>query len=591
MSASMKSVKSVSRRANRYARRSLWFPLLTGLVYGACPVPLTVAGPMDGAGNVSHNGEISHDGKTSHSGNISYEGVIVAAETVDSDVRGHAAAMARAVAEQTSVQPSPEERARHALIEPFLTGADSGAWARLAGRRALPLTLQEASHAALKHNLALSGARIEPEKAAAALQEAKALFTPSLDLSVDYSMSDTRLRSRIGLVGLKKFFGGNNPNYDVDQFGRFSDELKAIVFRHFDAEAPRPDEVKASSDDKKGPPRQMRYTVTLQQQLPWGPSLTLMTQTRDKKVNYANDRYYDNGHWSSDVTLALSGPAPFAAGFGELATAEAAITRSRLQQTRTDLQLKETVNQILSQVDSAYWSLVEALEGLFAAEENLKLVSELASSVDRRFALERATVYDKALSDAEEAKARLQVEDARANYVAASSRLIEYISDDPALITESVALPYGYQALLAATRWLRTTEEEALRLATANRPRLLAEQAAQRIDWLDRDVAENRTRPDVQFNTRAVSQQNGSTYGYKGPFDLARVARPDTLRLAGGLRYSRPWGNVPAEAAATTATMKVNDRTLALEEVRADMERGIGDALSALWPAPVPGSR
>ncbi len=136
----------------------------------------------------------------------------------------------------------------------------------------------------------------------------------------------------------------------------------------------------------------MRYTVNLQQQLPWGPSLTLITQTRDKKVYYANDHHYEDGRWLSDATLNLSGPVLFSAGFGELASAETAIKRSQPEQSHTDLQLRETINQILAQADTAYWNLVRALKELFAAEENPKLVAELAAGVERRFALDRATV-------------------------------------------------------------------------------------------------------------------------------------------------------------------------------------------------------
>ena len=487
-----------------------------------------------------------------------------------------------AVAAKVDVKIGEEEKKRLKLVEDAIaSGGSGGAWRAVAGRKAKYLTLRDVALLALEKNLTLQVSRQDPTIADLVLQEAEVVFYPTLSLSIDYADDKKFNRTFFGKVEIKSLngttlsipTGGKSPAVDLIQLATVARET--ATRRLLTAS-----KKKTFSD----PGAQLNYSVGVSQQLPWGSTVALTATQTYQKIFYHQDHYFESGAFSTDVDFDLTVPVPGTKGFGENAPAEIAVRLSEKGKKRTEWEVKEAVNSILSRAEIGYWTLVRRLEELHIEVENRRLVADQADRVARRFELRRATTYQKAQADSELAKAEVRVEGARNNFLAASNTLAEQLTDEAANINGQVILPYGYRDRLGD--WLQASGKDALATARKHRPLLLAARVAREQAEISLRGARNAAKPDVSISVHADLDQNGTKYGYGDVWETIReVKNPDTTGLNGALTFTRPWGNRGLEASAASAAFSASSQSLSVREVEQQLTREIGDVIISLASA------
>ncbi len=494
-----------------------------------------------------------------------------------------AEAIAQAAARELLPQVDEEEKKRHALILDGLSlgGEKTGSWQALGGKTPLFITRREAVMSALARNLSIESGRDDVFSAEQALEEAKAVFIPNFSLAMNFTQTDTYRRARVGRVNKRRFNASDVTDIPA---GSESPAVTSVIFRTQAAETNVSQEIEASSEPKNGPTDVHSFTLSVTQPLPWGPTLSVSSVTNRQKVFYKTGHYWKDGMYSSTLTLNLSSGLPGFKDFGPYAPTDAAIKIAEKTNEIAKWALFSTINSILSQTDSAYWTLTQALETLFAAEANRDLITRQKARVERLFSKQRATTYERAEMDAELANAEIAVEQARESYLIASNALAQLVEHSEDAIKDGVYLPYAYAK--AFKQDMPADYDKAL--ATAREFR-----ADYKIGFLNVDsglisykAAENQALPDVDVSASLTSSQNGTTFGFRDPWhSITNLNRPDTRTESLTLSYRWPWMNRAADADLVQARHGLNSTRLSTGDVDKSVRKEIADALSGLGGA------
>ncbi len=519
----------------------------------------------------------------------------------------HAEAVAQRLVAQSRAVAGPEESARLQLIEDAVEGfAGQGAWAALEGRRVQLVGLRQALLQGLQRNLSIAIGRDVPNLSEQALEEAKAVFDPTLDLSFTYTYTDTFDRSRIGLLNIGNFNPGTtfrcvetgrapapvedpvtgiiNPIVDCpfqDAF-RESPGVVAFAFRVVNAETPGVREIFASQGDENEPFKRSDYVVTLNQQFPWGPSVSISHSTRQQETFYRDGFSFDEANISANISLSLFTPLPLTRGFGRNNINDASIRQAELGLDVGNWSLQQTVNSTLLTVNDAYWNLVFALEVLHATDQSFALVLDQHRRVTRRFDQALATNYEKEQIDAELLAAETQLENARSAFINASLALTELIETSDRLSRETVFLPVGYG--LAPPPRAEETWQEAMTTALATRPEVQLAALGVDIQQINVDVARNETRPDITLSAQVNNRTSHDVVAFANVFEATSAAatRPDSLNTNFALTYNRPLLNRQLDAIKNQAEITLEDQNLNVVQVRRQVEREMRDAFASL---------
>ncbi len=436
--------------------------------------------------------------------------------------------------------PDPE-RQRQALIQ--APGKDSGAWEALRGRTVRTIDAREAALEALRHNLSLLVISGNEAATTQVLREAEAVFDPVFTVGVTFNDNRTYDRTFVGTVTLKTSVSQPivlpappNATYYETQ----------IVFQNlYSSQGPLTGINYASTGVSRGmntaDPKSLQYSVSVDQQLPWGSSVSLGVTTKDQAV------YYKNGlslgaDWSSSFMMNLSVPIPGSKDFGPKAANETAILLRKKQKEMASWTLKAAIDSTLLSVDTAYWSLVGALENLAVARQNLDLMKTLDQRTEELFAKGAATRYDKAQVEHEVDQAALAEEQVRSAFLSASNTLAVLISEDP-LAVNTIYVPAGFWEALGK-------KPESFDLAKAQstaqekRAALHLAQVALESSEIQTEYSRHQTRPDLNMTMGIQLGQQGNPYGYKSPFNsLSNLFRPDSLSNSFAVNYAYPWKN------------------------------------------------
>lgn len=472
------------------------------------------------------------------------------------------------------------------LVSTVLTQQpDSGASAYVSERQVEYLSLQDAIMRSLEKNLSISVSTAERERVEQVLNEAKAVFEPVFDISTTYDRSDTSERLIFGTV-IEKAFQPKSPlaiPINPKKAAQGIPQVNEIGFRK-QVRQEVDKLVEASPDQRNGPDKVWNTSVSVSQQLPWGPVMAITTVLTNDDVYYDRVGHTYNKDWTASLALNLAIPLPYSRNFGPYAPQDVAVRLAVKDSERSYWDLKAVVNSILATTDLAYWNTVARLEDLKVVHENVKAISAQAESTARQFDLGLVTRFGKAQVDAELARVKALEESARRSLIAASNRLATLITDTGDEVSGSLYLPIDYARHL--NKELDLESADAFAIAEEYRPELQASRISVEAGEISREFARVQTRPDVNFFGSLSVDQEGDPVGYDSPTQaLSNITSPDSRSWNAGLNFRRPWGNRALEAAYAGATARYSDLELGLRDLENVVEQNVGDALAGVYTA------
>ncbi len=443
------------------------------------------------------------------------------------------------------------------------------------------IPIREAALLALRQNLSIQQQGLAREIAEEAVVEADAVFDPVFSVS----LSGSRTRTQTRVEEAYRFKGGtvaDGGNLVVN----FSEgPIQQLIYDGARTEGFFRDVVTANEASKTGSKKTATLDLILEQQLPWGQSFSVdLTIHREPKFftnNAGSEELETHGNydrpWISTLTSSISTPAPFTKGFGPDSPNAIAdeISRISLQVARRTLQV--VINDILTEVDSAYWDLVSAAQVLYVSIQTQAVVEDLLTRTRRLYRAQSIIRSDKSQVESLAASVRGDVEQAFLDYVSASNALWRLLGGkDPVLL-----MPAGYAALFSRTSYV--PEDPGLIFGN---PEYLDAVLDVRSADANLRGAENQALPDIYLSATATLAQSNAVFGYDDVGkSLENVANPDSITLAFSASFIRALGNRAAEATADSASHFATQRRLELRKVRRELENEFEDALISLKSA------
>lgn len=480
---------------------------------------------------------------------------------------------------------SPEAHAHDAKLGQVIMAKVAGDYKRAEARKGWRyVDHSELAILGLRKNLSARLAGLQPLLAQEALLEASALFDPVLEVSVNLSVADQTARSITTNIIRQKYKSGPQcqvlmqvPTADINNRA----DIWKLCFAKKDGSVELTGPVYAvpPSTEHPGKNKAAVTSVGITQQLPWGPVLTVVDTSTYNKTYYSTmgHSYSYDAPWTSSLFASLSIPLPGTKGFGPLAPADYSVKLAQINNQRGFWEVKAAINNILLEIDLAYWSLVSAAENLAVVIENTKLLGLLESSFDRRYGQKLITSFDKLQFDSEIAQAKLDEELALDNYYQASTTLAAMLTDNPEEVFDYILFPAGFSYVSSGLPAPLVGELQ--EIALKKRPEI----SAQKLDFEARNLnlyfSENQLLSDVRFNISGTFSQDGSTYGYK---DIARslegLASPDAIAVSTSLTHTAALGRRSDKANLRVAEVNVVAGNYSVRGLKNSVRRQVSDA-------------
>lgn len=492
-----------------------------------------------------------------------------------------------------AVQIAREELARAGLGVPFAPG------------EVREIALREAAMIALERNITLKRADLAKAMTERTLQEARAVFDPVFGVTTTASF--TRSFKRVNhtdrwkphtervLVGRSDSKGLFDCTYEkaldssgddrgkachVITFGtpvmtrrgiepRPRSPVIAIQFNKDRPEGYYPDDVVANDPAKTAPAGTGNFSAGLSvfQQLPWGSSvnltLALLHQQRYFGLNSQNGLEPTYGTYGrpffSNMTIAATVPLPGTKNFGAMASAEFGIKTASLSIQAAELDLRGTLNDVLFEVDSLFWSLVGTVLRLQSANDALYMARSLHERVERRVAEGAASEGDRRQADAQYARMQSNQQAIYQSYVTLSGQLAQRLDVAQANV---LLVPVGFLKPLSMAPVRIRQPERILESPTYQRQAL-----AVRIAGLVHAQRVAQTRPDLSMTGNLQLRQSGS-FGYADIYNsLAHLIDTDSVTATLGFALNYPIGNRAARAGAARSGLEIERQELLLRKV------------------------
>lgn len=513
---------------------------------------------------------------------VALAGALHAEALPASGVDAHADAVLRVVAAQVVQAPDKAARANIALVESLLKTRPEGR----AGAKIVPVSRREAAATAIRNSRTAAIAKADPARYEEMLRELQSVYDPIFDVSIGYTRPESNDRSKVGTIRRKAFtaFAGKGGEYEPTSNPLTTDPQVNLV--KFLMQTPKVDTetIKASSDDAFGDvPDYTTFSVGLTQKLPWGGKIVLSDATTWRQVYYRKGNYWEDGQFSSTLTATFSTPLPGTKGFGEDNPDNAAIRRAEILRRQADWVSAGQINDLLYQVDSAFFELARRTEALRANVANLDDARRQAERVGRLYDEQVADRYQKASVEAEVANARARVEQAVQAYLNASNTLSLLIGDPAAGYGGPIHVPHSYDGEPTAPT---TKIDEMMAVARESRPDLHVRSLGADIAKVGEAAAVNQAKPDVSANVSLKLAENGSIYGFRDPLrSQVNLFDPDTLTGSQSVTFTRPLGNRAALAAVESARVDLADADLAVRETEGQVRRELAERTAALRTA------
>ncbi|HTT07722.1 MAG TPA: TolC family protein [Gammaproteobacteria bacterium] len=481
---------------------------------------------------------------------------------------------------QTADGVAEREKAINDVIRAaFNAKSTEGVWQTLAGKKLVEIDPHAVALAALNKNLSIQVSHLNKEIAAAALDEARALFDPVLNLSFNYSDSRDFLRNETvarfhkatvhctGVVATDPpecAVINNDPNLDpggpgTGVYARSNDFLffsSGSPVQFLGYTQPRPAIYKVQSqvahpDGVTGDNEQYNADFTVTQLLPWGPSLSFNYETVYKTADFINNpdspqvsagSYHRP--WTVNTSLSLTMPLPGSAGFGpDAAQADVDVHKSLLGNEQAVWNVKDVINSTLLVVDITFWNLVGATNNFYAALENQRSVEQLLKKTEEMYQLREITDYNLSQVQAELERVKNQVEQTKNAYISASNALQPLLDSG----ADVVYLPIQYSVSLVTP--LEVDPAQLRREDVAMNPVLQAEDYNVQLRDVDVKQSDINRQPNLTLNANPQWLQSNSVFGYsEWPTAMNKFFSPDIITQTYTLRLVRQWGNQALES-------------------------------------------
>ena len=344
-----------------------------------------------------------------------------------------------------------------------------------------------------------------------------------------------------------------------------------------------------ASKRKRDDPR-MSGPVTIQQQLPWGPQLSVtMTEAYHDKP-YDKFGHTWNRPWYSNFSATLFLPLPGTKNFGPYAPQDVSIKLAKLTEKQTLYDLKSIINSTLLAADLRYLGLVNAYKNLEAISNNRRTIETLASKTGELLEKQRSTQFGKDQIDSEVLRVRVTEELAWASYVAASNSLVDLLALDPA----TLLIPVGYSK--AVNEHPAYNADEAVKIALAHRFELKSADVSVRSAEVFLRFFKQQARPDIsvtgsgtwdQVQTPDSSRARGETgIGYiNAQQSILNTFNSDTLFESYTFVFRRQFSNRAEHARVARAGFQLEQTQMTRQITEDSIVRDVNDALASLATA------
>lgn len=509
---------------------------------------------------------------------------------------------------------------------------NQGAWSGLDGREVVLMSPEQAGASALEKNLSLLKETRNLEQTAQAVEQAKAVFKPTFQVSVGATETVTYDRFRYGTiyvkdvvsVGARTSGGAADPMYtlQIDEVIT-QDPAAATVYRmglvQLPEDHPRyylnfnpalPDEFVigengdktydrnylVSAAKKVGSDVEVAGSVTISQILPWGPVLSLThglswasgeeshTTKGEYPGVYESDPHALDGYWAGNISFNVWLPLPGSKNYGRYNTNNANVMQAEITHRMSDWILKGAINSTLLQVEVAYWELVRSVEKLLVATENRRFTQYQVTRSQRMFDSGRVNKLGLAQVQAEDARAQVLEEQARQTVLQASNRLANLVENDPQRARGMLILPSGFQHRMGLPPVVQL--ENAVNVALNNRPEIQTSNLNVESKDVDVRVYENQARWDVSTNLSYGESQDNSLYGYENPRPVYdNMLNGDVRTYNASLAINRGFQNRAPRAALARAREGKNSAKLLQESAEDNIVKEVSDAVATLTTA------
>lgn len=344
-----------------------------------------------------------------------------------------------------------------------------------------------------------------------------------------------------------------------------------------------------ASKRKRADPR-MSGPVSITQQLPWGPVLSVTVTEAYHDKPYDKFGHTWNRPWYTNFSTSLFLPLPGTKNFGPYAPQDTSIRLAKLTETQSLWELKALINSTLLAVDLRYLGLVNAYRNLEAVSNNRKTIETLAKLTADKLGINRATKVDKDKVDSEVLRVRVTEEQAWAGYVNASNGLVDLLALEPG----TLLIPVGYSKTLNEHPVYNA--DEAVKTALERRANLKSAETAVRSAEVFLRFFKQQSRPDIsvsgsatwdQVQTPNSSRARGETgIGYiNAQKSLMNTFNSDSLFESYSFIFRRQYSNRAEHARVARSLAQLEQQELSVRDTENGIVRDVNDALASLATA------
>lgn len=277
------------------------------------------------------------------------------------------------------------------------------------------------------------------------------------------------------------------------------------------------------------------------------------------------------GSLSARASLSLEFTQPLLRDFGRDVNL-APVRRAESQARVADLRTRNSVLNLLQEIETDYWQLADSYQRHQLRLSNLELSEKQLEEAKERERLGLATKIETLQAEANLAQRKEQIIRAEQAIRQATDRLLATMGklDSESAIAPEIAvseLPTSTSEIRPFPAVLDTALE--LNFDADIQEEVLHQLEQQRI------LSQNQQRPQVDL-TVSSSYNGVSPYSSRDSFDEAIDRRGDDWGLR--LSFNLPWGNRSAKSSLRQTLFRIDQEELRLAEVRQDLLRSVRSA-------------
>lgn len=269
--------------------------------------------------------------------------------------------------------------------------------------------------------------------------------------------------------------------------------------------------------------------------------------------------------WTTTVFLEYITPLPFGKNYGQYGSAaalgEKLASLANEQSRQTEHSVRE---QLLQQVDNAWWQLSRNLMRLQSAKNKQSNLSARLDSAKRRYELREITTFELAQVRASLARSHAREQTAWVAFIQSSEQLTGLLGIERG----SVLFPAGLgESVQSAERF---DKKGLLAEVVKNNPAIQADRVAVLNSQAIAKNAEQNVKPDLNVILRFELSQSDRVLGYESAGEsLSNSLSPDNSNWFVGLNYRYPFGKNAEKAQRFQSQIRLNQaqRTLLQNEI------------------------